>query len=176
MLDYTTRLKSTPACVTANFRVYNRSSKIPLNLSTTLPYFQLHYEGSAGKVAIPSVELSSFCHDLATMTECQYGGRTFNIVRYKTDNKIMNMLNSTRVACFENFHYTTYFNFFHCNSLHSGHLEQLAFACPNLQRLKLNIYLLSLFGKPTRSTGYCQSLSQSTRSKLTWYTCFKSEG
>ena len=57
------------------------------------------------------------------------------IVRYKTDNKI---INSTRVACFENFHYATYFNFFHCNSLHSGHLEQLAFACPNLQRLKLN--------------------------------------
>ena len=76
LLDYTTRLKSTPACVTANFRVYNRSSKIPLNQSTTLPYFQLHYEGSAGKVAIPSVELSSFCHDLAAMTECQYGGRT----------------------------------------------------------------------------------------------------
>ena len=47
-----------PVGITANFRVYNRSSKVPLNFSPTFPSFQLRLEFD--QVTTPFVKLSDF--------------------------------------------------------------------------------------------------------------------
>ena len=71
--------------------------------------------------------------DLALMTDCQYGGRTMYMVschhHYVIDFQVTN---SIAKLCD-----LVDFDLSFCYSLHSGHLEQLAIACPNLQRLNL---------------------------------------
>ena len=110
--------------------MYNTSSKIPLNVSPALPYFQQQFEES-GQVSNQGIKLSDFGifglhNDVAVMTDCQYGGRTKH-----------------NASC-DNLSCATHFDFTVCISLHSGHLEQLAIAYPNLQRLSLQKYIHSL--------------------------------
>ena len=135
LLDYA-RIKLTfiPAC-TANFKVYTKSNKVPLKFTASLPYFQLHLDGSAGKVmTISPVKCSEFGHDLATMSDTQYGGRTYK-ARYQIDD--VEFLNLKHITIFDDLTYTTYLNFTEQPSIDSSQLEQLAIACPNLQQLKL---------------------------------------
>ena len=109
---------------------------MPLNLFPTLPDFQLEF-GQQG--ALPFVRGNSFGvlglnWDLLVLTNCIYNDKTFykakmassdcNVFKSVRDdmlNKNINTLN-----------FVTEFDFAHCGSLHSGHLEQLAIACPNL--------------------------------------------
>ena len=142
LVDYATQLTTICTGTTANFKVYKRSSKVPLNFSPTLPYFQLQVEGS-GQLTTPCVKLSDFGilgldNDVALMTDCQYGGRTLYMVRYLTRNNFVNkIMDSTYFVRFGNLSCATHFTLSCCSSLCSGHLEQLAIACPNFQRLNL---------------------------------------
>ena len=71
------------------------------------------------------------------VTDCQYGGRTTYNVRYKSDDDIVDRLNSLPITRCNKLSCVTHFDFTNCLSLHSAHLEQLAIVCPNLQRLNL---------------------------------------
>jgi len=132
---------------TVNFKLYSSYSyrKVPLNFSPTLPYLQLHSEGS-GQMTIPCIRLSDFGilglqNDVAVMTNCQYGEKTIYMVRYmfyRKDDNIVSMLNSIRITRCGNLYCSTHFDLTNCICLNSGHLEQLAIACPNLQRLNLH--------------------------------------
>ena len=127
---------STGTITTTNFRVYYKYDKVPLYFSFTFPYFQLQVGGS-GKVTTPCVKLSDFgilglSNDVAVMTDCQIGGKTKCMVRYQNNNvTVNNYLYFTNLSC------VAYFDLTRCFSLHSGHLEQIAIVCPNLQRLNL---------------------------------------
>ncbi|XP_065907093.1 uncharacterized protein [Dysidea avara] len=142
LVDYAIQLTTICTGTTANFKVYKRSSKVPLNFSPILPYFQLQVDGS-GQLTTPCVKLSDFGilgldNDVALMTDCQYGGRTLYMVRYLTRNNFVNkIMDSTYFVRFGNLSCATHFNLSCCSLLCSGHLEQLAIACPNLQRLNL---------------------------------------
>ncbi|XP_065908136.1 uncharacterized protein [Dysidea avara] len=152
LVDYAAQPTIISTGTTANFKVYNSYSKVPLNFSPTLPYFQLQVEGS-GQVTIPCVKPSDFGilglnNDVALMTDCQYGGRTLYMVkhqtdymvRYETDDYIVSkIMDSIHIGKFGNLSCVTHVDFSYCYSLRTGHLEQLAIACPNLQRLDLKI-------------------------------------
>jgi len=130
------QLKTCPT--TAKFQVYNSTD---LKLSTTFPTVQLQF-GASGQVIFPCVKLSDFGmlglnNDVAVMTDCQYGGRTMYMVRYQDGIFIANKLNSLPITRCDNLSCVTYFDFTNCYLLHSGHLEQLAIVCPNIQRLNL---------------------------------------
>ena len=146
LVDYICQLTAIPTGTTANFRLYNRASKVRSNCSPTLPYFQVQVEGS-GQVTIPCVKLSDcgvlgLNDDVAVMTDCQYGGRTMCMVKYPTNNSIMKKIMPLgRIARLCNLSCVTHFDISNC---HSGHLEQLAIACPNLHRLDLGMRDLSL--------------------------------
>jgi len=91
---FVTELPTISTGITANFRVYNKSTKVPLKSSPTLPLFQLQFEGS-GQVFTPCVKFSDFGilgleNDVAVMTNCQYGGKTVYMVKYQVDRSIMN--------------------------------------------------------------------------------------
>ena len=139
LIGYVTRLNEIPTGITAIFRMYN--DKVPLNVSPALPCFQLQFE-EFGKATIPGIKLSNFGiirlnNDLAMMTDCEYSGRTMCMVRYQTDDRILNKLNSIHIARSGTLGCATHFDLTGCISLYSGHLEQLAIACPNLQRFNL---------------------------------------
>ncbi|XP_065908495.1 uncharacterized protein [Dysidea avara] len=145
LVNYATQFTTIPTGTTANFRLYNRPRKLPLNLFHTLPYYQLQVEGS-GQVTIPCVKLSDFGilgldNDVALMTDCQCGGRTLCMVmyleRHQTHDYIVDKTMDYRIGRFGNLSCVTHFDLSCCFSLRSGHLEQLAVACPNLQRLNL---------------------------------------
>ena len=141
LIRYATRLIPIPTGSSTTFRVYNRFDKSPLNFSPTLPYFQLQVEES-GQVITPCVKLSNFGilglnNDVAVITNCQYGGRTMYMVWYQTDDVILNKLNSIHITRCDNLSCVTHFDLANCVSLQSGHLEQLAIACRELQVLNL---------------------------------------
>jgi len=142
LVDYATQLTNLPLGTTAIFRVDEKCIKAS-SFSPSFPCFQLHVEGS-GKVTIPFMKLSDFGilgleNDLVLMTDCQYSGRTMYKVSCHLEQYILNKITSS-------IHITklcgpvcaTDFDLSCCYSLHSGHLEQIAIACPNLQRLNLN--------------------------------------
>jgi len=90
----------------------------------------------------PCVKLSDFGvlglnNDVAVITDCQYGARTMYMVRYQDDIIIANKLNSLPITRCDNLSCVTHFNSSNCSSLYSGHLEQLAITCPNIQGLNL---------------------------------------
>jgi len=118
-----------PAGITANFRVYNRSRKVPLNFSPTFPYFQLRLESD--QVTTPFVKLSGFgilgLNNVVSMTDCQYGGQTMYRVKRDHITSTVGIGNSSSITC------VTHFDFTSCSLLRSGHLEQIAITCPNLQ-------------------------------------------
>ena len=59
------------------------------------------------------------------------------MVRCQTNDHIVNKLNSIHIVSCENLSCATHFDIANCVSLRSHHLEQLAIACPNLQRINL---------------------------------------
>ena len=101
-------------------------------------YFQLQVEAS-GQVTIPCMKLSNggilgLEDELAMVTDYQYGGKTMcGVVIGKLGRKKSNLAHFTKPC---NLKRVTYFDFSK-SLIHCGHLEQLAVACPNLQKLNL---------------------------------------
>jgi len=138
-----TQLLTIPNVTTANFRVYSRSvtSKVPLKFSSTFPSFQLRFEAS-GQMTIPCVKLSKvgvlgLNNDVAVMTNGQCGGRTMYMVRYQSNDNIVNKLNSLSITRCDSLSCVTHFDPTNCYSLQSDHLKQLAIVCPNIHTLNL---------------------------------------
>ncbi|XP_065893308.1 uncharacterized protein [Dysidea avara] len=162
-IDSAAQLTTIPNGTTANFRLYGRCRKVPLDLSPALPCLQLQVESKGcNQVTIPFVKLSDFGIlglkvDLAVATDIQYSGRTMCMVKY---DETVDELNSLHIARLGNLSCATHFDFSDGLSLHSGHLEQLAIACPNLQRLNLqdcHLCLKSLQGLQAIAS-HCHSL------------------
>jgi len=116
-------------------------------------------------VITPCVKLSNFNlfgleNDVAVMTNCQYGGRTVYMVKY-LDQSFVNQLNfmqiTMQVKRFSGISCATHFDFSYCSTLHSGHLEQLATTCPNLQKLDLRYCDNCLQGLQAIA-GHCHNL------------------
>ena len=129
-----------PPATNANVRLYDRFKMAPLRFTSQLPFFQMHFEES-GQLTTLCVKLSDYGilgleEDVAVMNDCWYGGRMLHAVRYRNEH-IVRRLTWPHTTTFCNPSCTTHCTFSQCYSLHSGHLEQLAIACPNLQRLSL---------------------------------------
>ena len=116
LVDYAAHPTIIPTGTTANFKLYNSYSKVPLNFSPTLPYFQLQFEGS-GQVTIPCVKLSDFGilgfkgnDDVALMNDCQCGGRTLYMVQTGRGgcilNKIMDSVHIGNLSCGTHFDFS----------------------------------------------------------------------
>jgi len=135
------RWNFTPQDYTSNFKLYYHF-EIPLHLFPNLPEFQLEI-GQA--VVVPLLRTSKFGimdleHDVSVLTDCVCGDKRF----CKIDNRLPavrmrgnfdlqnNMFNNLiySLDCVTEF--TVILSQEKCEVL-----EQLAFACPNLQRLKL---------------------------------------
>jgi len=141
LIDYANHVCTIPTGTAATFRVYTRYGKVPFNFSPTFPCFQLQVDRS-GQVIIPCVKFSNcgilgLDNDVAIITDCQYGGKTMYMVRYQNNAVVESKLKSMHINRYDNLSCVTYFDFTNCWSLYSGHLEQLAIACPNLHKLNL---------------------------------------
>lgn len=125
-----------PAGRMACLRLYTYESiYLPLNLSLSLPVLQLRYGCTAH---LPLVKASKFGllgirDDLLLLTDCTYKSRTIHKVKLVSfPNR--DPLNST----ITDLTFVTYFDVGTTERhLYSGHLEQLALACPNLIWLNL---------------------------------------
>jgi len=141
--DYAaTELTNISASGIVNFRLYNTFSEAPLKFFSTFPYFQIQFKESGhGQVTTPCVKsyigLLGLNNDVAVMTECQCGERIMYMVTYQYDNGIANKLNSLPITRRDNLSCVTHFDLTNCLSFYSGHLEQLAIACSNIQGLNL---------------------------------------
>ena len=130
LLDHTAQ--SIPSGTTASFRVFCAHSKV-----TTLPYFQIQIERS-GQVTTRCAKLSDFGilglkDDVVVMTDCQYGGKTvYGVSVYASSKPKL-----THIAKPFSLKSATHVDLSWQSSLCSGHLEQVAVACPNLQQLNL---------------------------------------
>jgi len=108
--------------------------QVPLNLFPNIPEFQLEF----GQFAIsPLVQASRYgilslnvYSDVLLLTSCiQYGKPIYKAAVTTFSGKMNGFVG--------NLNCVTEFSFNMADSVHSGHLEQLALACPNLQRLDL---------------------------------------
>ena len=123
----------------AELRLYScRGFKVPLNLYNALPMFQLHFSQTA---MLPFVKVATFgllgveprllmltdqnstTHKAEFMANYQYDNL---VIR---DDQLDHRITSLS--------FITHFDVKGCQLFYSGHLEQLAATCPNLQRLDL---------------------------------------
>ena len=128
-------------------KLYYSDVKVPLNLFPTLPHFQLDFGENTiypytkiGTFGITDLQYSDF----TLVTDCEYGSKAL-IVRPIDFGIIHNYMLNKNVS---NLNSITEFDLSY-GRLNSEHLEQLAIACPNLQRLNLfdnNVCLSSLKG------------------------------
>jgi len=125
---------SLPVGSKAYFTLFQKY-KTPLDLFPILPVIQLEFGDTA---ALPFVKPSSFGllgleRDLLVLTNspmaCKAEVASPSISSIFDDD----MVNKT----IGNLSFVTEFDFSTSDTLYSGHLEQLAMACPNLQRLNL---------------------------------------
>jgi len=152
LLNHVSELDSIPTGTTACFRLFDGHDK--------LPFFQLQVEPS-GQMTTPCMKLSDYGiqgveGDLAVMTDCQYGAnRLYGVVSYF--DSIANLI---AIAKPFNLNCATYLDFSSQSSLHSEHLEQLAIACPNLQRLflKSSYYCLRSLKGLRAIASHCHNL------------------
>jgi len=119
---------------TSYFKHYSKL-KSPLSLYPPIPDYQLVFDQT---VILPFVKPSSFGifldWDMVTLTDCICDGKVvckantgvYNFFQNVVLNKVSDSLNCV-----------TEFNFAYSETLQSGNLEQVAVACPNLQRLNL---------------------------------------
>ena len=128
-----------PVGHTAYLKLYNTgNNRSPLNFFPIFPTVQLEFSQTA---TLPFVKTSSFGvlgleGDLVLLTDTVHDGRTAVKAKIMTPdefNHILIILNSS----VKSLNFVTDFDFIQCQFLHSGHLEQLAIACPNIQRLNL---------------------------------------
>ena len=121
---------------TACLRLYMYDSiNSPMKLSHPLPFFQLQYGGTAH---LPLVKASKFGllglrDDLLLLTNCTTGSNMVNkakIVSFSVRNSLSDSITDLS--------FITHFDVGHIErQLYSGHLEQIAIACPNLIWLNL---------------------------------------
>ena len=121
---------------TACLRLYMYDSiNLPMKLSHPLPFFQLQYGGTAH---LPLVKASKFGllglrDDLLLLTVYTTGSITVNnakIVSFSVRNSLSDSITDLS--------FITHFDVGHIErQLYSGHLEQIAIACPNLIWLNL---------------------------------------
>ena len=130
-----------PSGFTGHVKIYN-NLRVPLDISPALPVFQIDFGQtavspfvSADSVGLQGIWLS---YDLL-LTSCTHNGKVVHnatMVRDKSFNGAAKKVNHGITS----FRFVT--EFFAClrdrfDSFCSEHLEQLAIACPNLQRLSL---------------------------------------
>ena len=152
---------SSPADHNGYFKVY-RSFRLPMNL-LVLPYFQLQF----GQLcALPLVQASKYGllgleEDILLLTNCIHSNKVLSkaavVLRSQRNDIIQSDYYINDIA---NLAFLTHFNATDCHQLHSGHLEQLTIACPNLLELNLenNINCLkSLHGLGAVAAG-CKKL------------------
>ena len=129
-----------PADHTAELRLYSyRGFKVPLNLFNALPMFQLHFSQTA---MLPFVKAATFGllgmqPRLLMLTD---HNRTTHKAEFlaTTDPRENVVIRDDQLDhCITSLSFITHFDARHCQMFYSGHLEQLAAACPNLQRLDL---------------------------------------
>ena len=152
LLNHVSELDTIPTGTTAWFRLFNGYNK--------LPFFQLQVEPS-GLVTTPCVKLSDYGiqgveSDTAVMTNWQYNGKVLHGVKSYFYSKA----NLIHIAKPFNLNCATHLDLSSQSSLHSDHLEQLAIACPNLQRLFLenNYYCLRSLKGLRAIASHCHNL------------------
>ena len=130
-----------PADRTTCIRVFY-GSKVPLSLYEIPPSIQLHYGQSA---TLPFVKASTFgilglTTDSLLLTDTTTGGKTVHkaeYISYFREPRVANIPVNRNIT---DLNFVTDFDFTSTpfsQTIYSGHLEQLAVACPNLQRLNL---------------------------------------
>ena len=123
---------------TACLKLYE-NYRSTLNLSPIFPMAQLDFSQTA---TMPFVKASSFGllgleNNLVLLTSSVYNGKAAVKAKIVFGDEFDFINDSTLNTAVTDLSFVTDFNFALCESLHSGHLEQLAIACPNLQRLNL---------------------------------------
>jgi len=141
------------------------SFKVPLDLFPAPPDFQLEFGESC---ALPIVKPSKYgllglIKQNIVLTNYSYGGETVHkaMMRRNIDTGHSHFSSGSHFnSHIFNLSFVSHFDGSHCRLLCSGHLEQLAMACPNLLELNLrgNVNCLkSLQGLHTVAT-YCHNL------------------
>ena len=144
---------SLPVGSKAYFKLYQKY-RMPLNLFPILPAIQLEF---GERAALPFVKPSSFGllgleRDLLILTNsaaaCKAEIASPSISLIFNDNMVNRAIGTLN--------FVTEFDFSSSETLYSGHLEQVAIACPNLQRLNLqnNYECLSCL-RGLRTIGEC---------------------
>jgi len=116
--------------------------RIPLNLFPSFPVYQFGFIPTSTSIILPFVKASSFGllgldWDILVIT----GGDCVGKPVYKAaaaSNGVYTIFSNNNIMLnsgFDNLNGVIEFDFAHCTCVHSGHLEQLAITCPNLQRL-----------------------------------------
>ena len=126
------RLNSdSPAEHTGFLTFYNTTS---LDLFPAIPEFQLEF---GQKAVLPIMKSSDFgvlgLQEWVFLTKCDYKDQTIYKAAFMESCKEV----SLNYVGLSNFNCVVHFDLSCCGSLHSGHLEQIAVACPNLQRLNM---------------------------------------
>ena len=123
---------SSPTNHVGYFKVYRRF-KLPLNL-LPLPHFQLQFGQSCTLPLVQASEYGLFIEDILLLTNCTYGSRALNkatvVLKSWQDSISQSNNNSGSLTNLTHFNAS-------CCQLHSGQLEHLAMACPNLLELNL---------------------------------------
>ena len=163
---YTTRelaqqwlsLKATsPTAHTSFFKVYGRC-KVPMDLSPLLPDCKLQFGQSctlpyvhANKYGLLGLEM-----DCLLLTDCINKGKTLSRAKMTRCDDI----DGTNFSDISSLTFITHFDASYCWHLHSGHLEQLAMACPNLLELNLrgNRECLKRLQGLRLTAAYCKNL------------------
>jgi len=125
-----------PAGHSGYFKVFH-DYKRPLNISLT-PYFQLQFGQSS---TLPFVRASKygllgFQVDVLLLTSCTCGNRELHSAMAIVTNQYENFQSNHFNSDVNNISFITHFSASNCQLL-SGHLEQMAIACPNVMELNL---------------------------------------
>ena len=135
---------------TSYFKLYY-NYRIPLNLFPSFPVYQFKFTPTSMSIILPFVKASSFGlfglgWDILVITEGDSDGKTVYKAGAASQSVYTMFCNNNVVlnSGLDSLNRVTEFDFAYCDCVHSGHLEQLAITCPNLQRLNLenNAYCL----------------------------------
>jgi len=129
---------------TSSFKLYYDMRTPPLNLSPSLPEFQVDFCQTA---IVSYAEPSSFGIILSwnffavfIVTDCNHNGKKFSKMEPGLSNVLELSRNSNNVVLndfIDHLNCITEANFSEFETVKYWHLERLAVACPNLQRLNL---------------------------------------
>jgi len=124
-------ISSSPAGSYGQIKLYT-GLKMPLDLAPLLPIFQIEFGQTASLPFVLNADICGFSRsDYLLLTDCT----CCNKVIYKA--LLEQSLSVVQVnGILNNFSVLTEFSVSSCD-VHSNQLEQLAVACPNLQRLNL---------------------------------------